>query len=272
MAYCIPKDFELELSDLDIWINNPPGWLGVYEEAFEAKLRFSLSPFILEFLRSYGVPLCILTPNSIKHIVGFLIVYFLAEVQPTFSLFHAFFTAKKHPYSKDWWYLTIQKGVGPLIKDATFAIKRWKERFLFVSCSSVDDWGQPSWGWLEVLALSFPSLSAKEESHFRILGGYKVHRLKHLLFEETLCSMGLSWLPSDEFRALLCSLHHVSHFPLFWSNDIICRYDAGEVGGIKEDHDLEEKKGQDLFLHFKEGQIHQTWDVGGPLWASSCYD
>lgn len=63
-------------------------------------LRFPLNPFILEFLGSYGASLCILKPNFIRHIVGFLVVCFLAKVQPTFSLFHALVTTQEHPYSK----------------------------------------------------------------------------------------------------------------------------------------------------------------------------
>lgn len=95
MAYCVLKDFELEPPSLDARIDNPLlSQLGIYEEAFEVGLRFSLHQFIPEFLRSCRDLLCILTPKFVRHIVGFLVVYFLAEIQPTFSLFLAFFTTQ----------------------------------------------------------------------------------------------------------------------------------------------------------------------------------
>lgn len=103
VAYCIPMDFELELLEIDAQIDNPPpSILGVYEEAFEVGLRFLVSPFILEFLRSYGIPLCILTPNSIRLLIGFMGICLLAKVQPSLGLFHSFYTTQKHPYAKVW--------------------------------------------------------------------------------------------------------------------------------------------------------------------------
>lgn len=82
---CIPEDYELELPGPDSWINNPPsGRLGVYEVAFEEGLRFPLPSFILELLRSYGIPLYVLILNSIRHIVGFLDIYFLAKISLSF--------------------------------------------------------------------------------------------------------------------------------------------------------------------------------------------
>lgn len=63
IRYCIPKDFELELHGPDAQVDNPPpGRLKVYEESFEVGLRFSISTFILEFLRSYEITLYVLTP------------------------------------------------------------------------------------------------------------------------------------------------------------------------------------------------------------------
>lgn len=46
IAYCIPKDFELELSGPNARVDSPPpGRLGVYKEAFKARLRFPIYPF-----------------------------------------------------------------------------------------------------------------------------------------------------------------------------------------------------------------------------------
>lgn len=81
IGYCILEDFELELLGLDARVDNPPlGRPRVYEESFEVGLRFLIFSFILELLRSYGIPLCVLTPNSIGLVMGFLAICFLDEV------------------------------------------------------------------------------------------------------------------------------------------------------------------------------------------------
>lgn len=81
IRYCILEDYEIELLGPDSWIDNfPPSGLGVYEEVFKVGLKFPLPLFILELLRSYGIPLCVLTPNSIRFIMKFLGIYFLPEI------------------------------------------------------------------------------------------------------------------------------------------------------------------------------------------------
>lgn len=138
-AYYDPRDFKLELLGPGARVDNSsPGRLGVFEEAFETRLRFPISPFILELLMSYGVLLCSLTPNSIRLIIRFLALCLLVEIQPSLSLFRIFFTTQKYSYAKVWWYLISQKGMEPLIKGAP-AIKEWKERFLFILTFFIDD-------------------------------------------------------------------------------------------------------------------------------------
>lgn len=92
-VYRIPWDFELELHGPDAHIDYPPpGRVRVYEEAFEVGLKFPILPFIFELLKSYEIPLYVLTPNSIRYIVGFLGICFMAEIQSSLSLFYSFFT------------------------------------------------------------------------------------------------------------------------------------------------------------------------------------
>lgn len=79
--FCVPKDYEIELPEPDARIDDPPpGRLGVYEDSFEVELRFPLHPSVLELLRAFGIPLSVLIPNSIRHIIGFLGLCFLAEI------------------------------------------------------------------------------------------------------------------------------------------------------------------------------------------------
>lgn len=81
VGYYVLDDYEIELSGPNSWIDNPPpSRFGVYEKAFKAGLEFSYHLFVLKYLRSCGIPLYVLTPNSIRHIIGFLGICFLAKV------------------------------------------------------------------------------------------------------------------------------------------------------------------------------------------------
>lgn len=56
LAYHILQDFELKLLGPDARIDNPPpNHLGVYENAFEARLKFFLFSFVLKLHKSYGI-------------------------------------------------------------------------------------------------------------------------------------------------------------------------------------------------------------------------
>lgn len=139
IRYRIPKDYEIELSRPDSRIDNPPpDRLGVYEEAFETRLGFPLPPFVLELLKSYEIPLCVLTLNSTRFIIRFLGICFLDEIQPSLPLFRYFFTVQRHPYAKVWWYLMAQKRIEPLNSGIPSAIKGWKEHF-YLSSPSMGD-------------------------------------------------------------------------------------------------------------------------------------
>lgn len=102
VSYGISEEFDLELPNLDVQVNNPPpGWLGVYKEAFEIGLRFLIPSFLLNLLTFYSISLCTLTPNSLRIVLGFLIICF-PVIWPSLSLFHALYTIKRHPYIREW--------------------------------------------------------------------------------------------------------------------------------------------------------------------------
>lgn len=110
VRYRVPREFDLELSNFDTHVNDPPlDKLGMYVEAFETGLRFSIPPFLLELLRYYNISLYTLIPNSLRLILGFLVIYFLAEIWPPLTLICAFYTIKRYPYAKDWWYYFAQR-------------------------------------------------------------------------------------------------------------------------------------------------------------------
>lgn len=66
VLYGVPGEFDLELSKSDARANNPPlNKLGVYEEAFKARKRFSIPSFLLDLLRFYNIFLYTIIPNSL---------------------------------------------------------------------------------------------------------------------------------------------------------------------------------------------------------------
>lgn len=85
VLYKISGEFDLELLEFDARVNNLPlGRLVVYEKAFKVGLRFFLLSFLLEFFRFYGISLCILTLNSLRVALVFLIIYFLIKIWTSF--------------------------------------------------------------------------------------------------------------------------------------------------------------------------------------------
>ena len=71
------------------------------------------------------------------------------------------------------------------------SIHRWKKRFIFISYSSVDDWGLSEWGQPEASYLKAIELSAEEKKGLRDLQEYKAPCLEELLSDESLFSTGL---------------------------------------------------------------------------------
>lgn len=102
VLYGVLVEFDLELPNSDAWVNDSPsGRLGVYIKAFEARIKFHIPPFLFDLFRFYNISLYTLTPNSLRLMLGFLVIYFLAKVQLLVILFHAFYTIKRYTYAKD---------------------------------------------------------------------------------------------------------------------------------------------------------------------------
>lgn len=102
VLYRVLREFDLELFKYSTRANNPSlGRLEVYKEAFKDGLRFFIPFFLLDLLRFYKISLCTITLNSLRLVIGFLVVCFLAEVRSSLSLFRSFYTIKRYPYTKD---------------------------------------------------------------------------------------------------------------------------------------------------------------------------
>ena len=100
--YEIPPTFDIELPKVDDRVDNlPPSRLAVYEKAIQTGLRFLVHLFIFDLFHFYGLSFCTIAPNSFSFAVGFLVLCFMASIQPSVDLFRSFFTIKRHPHSKD---------------------------------------------------------------------------------------------------------------------------------------------------------------------------
>lgn len=95
-------------------------------------------------------------------------------------------------YAKDWWYVSTQREVSLLIKGTPFVIYEWKEGFLFLSYSFMDNWDMLSWGRLEASTLQALRLDAKKEGHFKIFREFKVPPLEKLMSKDALSYTRLS--------------------------------------------------------------------------------
>ena len=111
VQYGVPSEYDLEFSGPSDRASTPPlGRFYLYQEAFRAGLRLPLSPFIVAFFRFLDISLASVVPNSFRFLIGFLSLCHVVEVQPSLSLFRYFYTFKRHPSVKDWWYFSPQFG------------------------------------------------------------------------------------------------------------------------------------------------------------------
>ena len=105
--YGVPSEYDLELpGPSDRASAPPPGRFCLYQEAFRAGLRLPLPAFVAAFFRFLDISLASVAPNSFRFLMGFFSLCHIAEVQPSLSLFRHFYTFKRHPSAKDWWYFS----------------------------------------------------------------------------------------------------------------------------------------------------------------------
>ncbi|GKV47373.1 hypothetical protein SLEP1_g54278 [Rubroshorea leprosula] len=69
----------------------PTGWIPVYVDHFDASLRFPLPRLIFDVLAEYELALTQLTPNSIKFIIGFMLLCARLEILAKAIVFRSLF-------------------------------------------------------------------------------------------------------------------------------------------------------------------------------------
>ena len=138
VQYGVPPEYELKLSGpSDRASAPPPGCFCLYQEAFHVGLYLSLPSFIVALFHFLDISLASVAPNFFRFLIGFLSLCHVVEVQPSLSLFRYFYTFKRHPSMKDWWYFSPQFGKKGLLKGAPSSIHNWKGKYLFIQCPTL---------------------------------------------------------------------------------------------------------------------------------------
>ncbi|GKV14868.1 hypothetical protein SLEP1_g25675 [Rubroshorea leprosula] len=108
------------------------GWIPVYVDHFEAGLRFPLPGLIFDLLAEYKLALTQLTPNSIRFIIGFMLLCARLEVPAKAIVFRSLFQCRLCPNSRGarWYYLSGREK-SQLFKNVRNKVARWKRQFIF---------------------------------------------------------------------------------------------------------------------------------------------
>ncbi|GKU90816.1 hypothetical protein SLEP1_g4767 [Rubroshorea leprosula] len=109
------------------------GWIPVYADHFDASLRFPLPGLVFDLLAEYELALTQLTPNSIRFIIGFMLLCERLEVPAKAIVFRSLFQCRLCPNSRGakWYYLS-GKDKSQLFKNVRNKVARWKRQFIFV--------------------------------------------------------------------------------------------------------------------------------------------
>ncbi|GKV04478.1 hypothetical protein SLEP1_g16633 [Rubroshorea leprosula] len=112
---------------------SPTGWIPVYADHFDAGLRFPLPGLIFDLLAEYELALTQLTPNSIRFIIGFMLLCARLEVPAKAIVFRSLFQCRLCPNSQGarWYYLS-GRDKSQLFKNVRNKVARWKKQFIFV--------------------------------------------------------------------------------------------------------------------------------------------
>ncbi|GKV01662.1 hypothetical protein SLEP1_g14199 [Rubroshorea leprosula] len=105
----------------------------VYVDHFKASLRFPLPGLIFDLLADYELALTQLMPNSIRFIIGFMLLCERLEVPAKAIVFRSLFQCRLCPNSRGakWYYLS-RREKSQLFKNVRNKVARWKRQFIFV--------------------------------------------------------------------------------------------------------------------------------------------
>ncbi|GKV02929.1 hypothetical protein SLEP1_g15303 [Rubroshorea leprosula] len=134
-AYHIPKTILLRTGGQNerACTVSGTGWIPVYVDHFDAGLRFPLPGLVFDLLTDYELALTQLTPNSIRFIIGFMLLCARLEVPAKAIVFRSLFQCRLCPNSRGakWYYLS-GRDKSQLLKNVRNKVARWKRQFIFV--------------------------------------------------------------------------------------------------------------------------------------------
>ncbi|GKV19152.1 hypothetical protein SLEP1_g29445 [Rubroshorea leprosula] len=109
------------------------GWVPVYVDHFEAGLRFPLPGLIFDVLAEYELALSQLTPNSIKFIIGFMLLCERLGMPTKAVVFRSLFLCRLCPSTSGtrWYYISGREKM-MIFTNIRNKVARWKRQFVFV--------------------------------------------------------------------------------------------------------------------------------------------
>ncbi|KAL2250015.1 UNVERIFIED_CONTAM: 8-hydroxygeraniol dehydrogenase [Sesamum indicum] len=140
--YFIPHDFEVLIPRSFDRMHTPPvGFCTLSIGHFEAGFRLPLAPPVARILKGLRLNPMQLSPNSISHIVLFVIIMRAFDLDPSFDNFWSIysFTTSTRSTNRGFFYLTFRRQCRYLepLKSNTGP---WKDRFIFVRPPPSQQW------------------------------------------------------------------------------------------------------------------------------------
>ncbi|GKV48583.1 hypothetical protein SLEP1_g55383 [Rubroshorea leprosula] len=115
------------------------GWVPVYVDHFDAGLRFPLPGLIFDVLAEYELALSQLTPNSIKFIIGFMLLCERLGMPAKAVVFRSLFLCHLClSTSGTRWYYILGREKMMIFTNIRNKVARWKRQFVFVRDTRTD--------------------------------------------------------------------------------------------------------------------------------------
>ncbi|KAL2248306.1 UNVERIFIED_CONTAM: hypothetical protein Sindi_2682900 [Sesamum indicum] len=132
--YHIPPSFEIVIPAPTDRMHRPPrGFCSLSLNHFDAGLRLPRAPYVSQILRRLELCPMQLSPNSIRHIIIFIIIMRVHRYEPSFDNFWSLysFTASARSADSGFFYLSARKECR-FLAPLTSNVGPWKKRFIFV--------------------------------------------------------------------------------------------------------------------------------------------
>ncbi|GKV11420.1 hypothetical protein SLEP1_g22681 [Rubroshorea leprosula] len=137
--YHIPKTILLQIGTRNKWecSVSGTGWVPIYVDHFDGSLRFPLPELIFDVLAKYKLTLTQLTPNSIKFIIGFMLLCARFEILAKVKVFRLLFQCWLSSNQTRCYYISGREKM-MLFKNIRNKVARWKRQFIFVHDTRIE--------------------------------------------------------------------------------------------------------------------------------------